>query len=207
MIIDKQAYDINGNIVTSLAQWDSDVNIYLSDPQITKSYTVHFCSASDDEYAIPMEGVYSGNRLRVQVPNAFLRVPYPITVYVYIDIDGGYRSVFRSRINVVKKQMPSDYVYAGTDDYVSVNALFRELREAIANVELYNRDCELEADDDGEGNVTLQCKDGEPGSGGVPDPIPQINVVNFAERGNMNPITSNAVYVLCGNIEALMGSI
>ena len=37
--------------------------------------------------------------------------------------------------------------------------------------------------------------------------IIQSMVVDYAESGNMSPITSNAVNVLVGNVEALMGSI
>ena len=35
-------YDSEGNIIYDLVQWDKDVKIYITEPEIDKAYNVHF---------------------------------------------------------------------------------------------------------------------------------------------------------------------
>lgn len=108
MIIEKCVYDINGTIVNTVAQWDNNVAVYISDPGITKSYPCHFFSTATSESLI-VSGSYANGKMKVVVPNILLQYPYPVIGYVYVSIDGGNRSIYRFRINVAQKPKPTDY--------------------------------------------------------------------------------------------------
>lgn len=130
MIIDKNAYDANGNVVTSVAQWDSDITIYISDPGITTNYAVDFFNP-DGKMSYKMESSFSEGKLKVKIPNILLQTSYAIIGFVTVDSFGGNRTMYRVRINVVKRPFPSDYVYVDTEDYISAQEMLAEMHDAL----------------------------------------------------------------------------
>lgn len=133
MVIDKIAKDINGNQVTFLGQWDSDIYVYISDVMLTEAYQVQFCNSRNDS-AFVMESTYSENTLRVKVPNKLLQEPYAVTGFIPMELDDGTRTMFRFRINIISKPMPSDYIGVDTDDYVSAQIMLEEMRAAVLEI-------------------------------------------------------------------------
>lgn len=133
MIIDKDAYDINGNIVTSVAQWDSDIYIYISDPKITTNHMVDFFNP-DGKLSYKMQSTFSGGKLKVKIPNILLQTSYAIIGFITVNLDDGNRTMYRVRINVIKRPFPSDYVYVDTEDYVSAYEMLQEMRAALSEI-------------------------------------------------------------------------
>lgn len=157
MVIDTNVYDKDGNIITNLAQYDRDVYIYFKEGSIVKSQEVHFLNTKS-EYALVVSGTLSNGALKARVPGNLLAQSYPIIVFVYADFDGGKQSIFRARINVIARPQPNDYVYDGTDDYITVEELLNtmqgyvsEINDIIQGYRIKN----IQASDDGNGNVSV----------------------------------------------------
>lgn len=178
MILEKDACDANGDRITSLVQWDQNVNIYFHDEAFSTQPAVHFCNVRSEK-AIPVESTYENGALRVRVPNSLLNQPYAITAFIYINIDGGYRSIYRSRLSMIARPIPNDFIDPGGDEMISVIELFRQLEQykatmekasgeldtATSTLEKTNQDVNellelmrtsgITASDDGNGNVSL----------------------------------------------------
>lgn len=71
--------------------------------------------------------------LRAKIPNVLLEQAYSIIGYVYIAKDGGKRSVYRTRIKVRPRPMPSNYIYTETPDYISISDVLEECKKCSAD--------------------------------------------------------------------------
>jgi len=121
-------YDMNGNFLTELAQWDEDVFVCIKEEDITQPCAVHFFnSESDMSYVV--NSIYEDGVLKAKIPHDLLSKPYSIIGYIYITDIGGNRSVCRFRLNMRKKPMPSNFIYKGTKDYVNIEEVAKECRE------------------------------------------------------------------------------
>lgn len=130
------AYDVDGNIIINLVQWDRDVYIYIHDSGIDAVYPMHFYN-DRSESAYVVETAYADGVLKAKIPNLLLEQPYSIIGYVYISKDNGYRSIYRTRIKVRPRPMPSDHVYEDTYDYLSLVAVLSECRNYANDSEKY----------------------------------------------------------------------
>lgn len=121
-------YDMNGNFLTELAQWDEDVFVCIKEEDITQPCAVHFFnSESDMSYVV--NSIYEDGVLKAKIPHDLLSKPYSVIGYIYITDIGGNRSVSRFRLNMRKKPMPSNFIYKGTKDYVNIEEVSKECRE------------------------------------------------------------------------------
>lgn len=128
------AYDINKREIRNLVQWDKDVYIYIHERNIGSAQPMHFFNQKSD-VAYVVETTFSNGVLKAKIPNLLLQQAYPITGYIYVSIDGGNRSVYRTRINIEPRQRPSDYIYVDTYDYVSVSKILNECRQYASDAE------------------------------------------------------------------------
>lgn len=126
------ACDVNGNSITGLVQWDSDIHIYLSDPGIDKAYQVHFFNHTMDE-ALVANSTFSSGRIKVKIPNDLLTQPYIIIGYVNVTKNEESRCIYGFRINIRKKPKPSNYIYVESNDYVSLEKVHEECRQFAEN--------------------------------------------------------------------------
>lgn len=134
MIQNVRAFDINGSYLDVLVQWDRDVYVYIEDETITTGYPAHWCHHGDAE-ALVTTSTYADGKLKIKCPNILLREPKAIYLYIYVPIDGGNRSIYRVRFNVIERPKPGDIVYIDTPDYVSVATLEQELRNALDEID------------------------------------------------------------------------
>ena len=74
-------YDSEGNIIYDLVQWDKDVKIYITEPEIDKAYNVHFFNRNNNE-AMVVQSTYENGTLCSIVPNDILTEELPINGYV-----------------------------------------------------------------------------------------------------------------------------
>ena len=86
-------YDSEGNIIYDLVQWDKDVKIYITEPEIDKAYNVHFFNRNNNE-AMVVQSTYENGTLCSIVPNDILTEDLPINGYVFIDKNGEYKSLY-----------------------------------------------------------------------------------------------------------------
>lgn len=126
------ACDVNGNSITSLVQWDSNVYIYLSDTDIDRAYQVHFFNNVMDE-ALVVDSSFSDGKLKVKIPNKLLIQPYIITGYVDIVKNDESKCLYGFKINIRKKPKPSDFVYVESYDYISLEKILDECRQYANN--------------------------------------------------------------------------
>ena len=123
-------YDANGDSISDLVQWDSNVYIYLSDAGITKAYQVHFFNNTMEE-AYVVDSTYSGGKLKVKIPNALLIQPFIITGYVNVTNSDEQKCLYGFKINIRKKPKPSDFV--DSKDYITFEEVISECREYAKN--------------------------------------------------------------------------
>lgn len=134
MIQNIRAFDVNGNYLDALVQWDRDVYVYVEDEAITAGYPAHWCHNGDTE-ALVTTSTYTDGKLKIKCPNILLQEPKAIYLYIYVPIDGGNRSIYRIRFNVIERPKPGDIIYIDTPDYVSVATLEQELQNAIGQID------------------------------------------------------------------------
>lgn len=125
-------YDLDGNTLTNLVQYDTDVYIHIQDPRITDAYQVQFFNPTS-ESALVMDSTYSNGVLSVKIPNDLLLQPYTITGYVNVKKSGESKCLYAFRIAVRKKPKPSDWVYVDSKDYVTFEQIVAECRKFAEN--------------------------------------------------------------------------
>lgn len=133
MIIETNAYDINGDIVNTVTQWDKDIYLYITDYSITSSSGVDFFNPNG-KIAYKMEAEVSGHTVKTKIPNILLQTTYPIIGCINVESDDSVRVMYRFIINVSKRPLPTDYIYVDTEDYDSVHALLDDMRDALSEI-------------------------------------------------------------------------
>ena len=121
-------YDSEGNIIYDLVQWDKDVKIYITEPEIDKAYNVHFFNRNNNE-AMVVQSTYENGTLCSIVPNDILTEELPINGYVVIEKNGEYKSLYCFRILVRKRAKPADYVYSDQKEYITFDKILKEVEE------------------------------------------------------------------------------
>lgn len=121
-------YDSEGNIIYDLAQWDQDVKIYITEPEIDKAYNVHFFNRNNNE-AMVVQSTYENGTLCSTVPNDILTEELPINGYVFIEKNGEHKSLYCFRILVRKRAKPADYIYSDQKEYITFDKILKEVEE------------------------------------------------------------------------------
>lgn len=128
-------YDLDGNTLTNLVQYDTDVYIHIKDSRITAAYQVQFFN-STSESALVMNSTYSNGVLSVKIPNNLLVQPYTITGYVNVKKSGESKCLYAFRIAVRKKPIPNDWVHIDSKDYVTFEEIVEECRNFAENASI-----------------------------------------------------------------------
>lgn len=103
-------YDIDGNPITRLVQWDKNQKIAIPESGLKDEPYFHFCNRRSKE-AIVVSSVRSGGNFVADIPNELLQQPYPIIIYVYAySNSNSARTVYTIKIPVTPRLKPSDYV-------------------------------------------------------------------------------------------------
>ena len=126
------SYDINGNEISNLVQWDNDVFIYIQENEIDRAFPMHFYN-TESKFAYVVETTFEDGKLKAKVPNILLCQPHRIFGYVYMSLDSGQRSVYRTTINMKPRPQPSDLAEIGTPDFVSITSILDECKLCADN--------------------------------------------------------------------------
>ncbi len=121
-------YDIHGNYIRNLVQWDVDVSIKISCNGITSAQPVHFFRKNSLE-AYTVETEYSSGGVIAKIPNILLRECETIFGYIYATEGTTSRSVYGFRIPVERRPQPADYVYENTIDYLNIITVLEQCKK------------------------------------------------------------------------------
>ena len=124
-------YDINGEFLTDLVQWDKDVYICIEEENIDKAYQVHFFN-KESSLAFVVDSAYTNGVLKVKIPNKLLMHPHLIAGYINIEKNGEQKCIYGFKIVVHKKPQPSNTVYEDTNDYIRLEVVLQECRDLAA---------------------------------------------------------------------------
>lgn len=138
-----RCYDLYGNTVNHLTQWD--INQYIGiDWKSNSVPSFHFCNINSD-YAIVVEGEIKNGKAVSKIPNILLQSPNTIAVFVYLE-DGNVakgndagisvsnisgKTVCTFQIPVRKKPQPQDYEFVENIEYASWVKLEQDLKEYV----------------------------------------------------------------------------
>ncbi|MBD5115780.1 MAG: hypothetical protein HDT46_11425 [Ruminococcaceae bacterium] len=131
------AYDSAGEILSNLVQWDKDVFVIIQEDEIDSAYPVHFFNYGSNR-AYVVNSVYSDNTLIAKIPNTLLTTAEMIIGYVYKEQETEQKSIYRFKISMRAKPMPSNYVEEGTKDYINIEDVLAECRELAELGENYS---------------------------------------------------------------------
>lgn len=135
--------DSNGDIVTSLTQWDTNQSLIIEDSDFDIAPIFHFCN-KNSERALGVKSVLKDGVITVDVPNTLLREPYTITAYVYLykgtnnEKEKSGKTVDVIRIPVRPKPQPTDFEYVDNLNVVYIEDLIAEVHqfhEEVKNAE------------------------------------------------------------------------
>lgn len=127
-------YDINGNSLIDLVQWDKNVKIFAKENEIDKAYDVHFFNKNNTE-AMVVESTYQDGILSAMIPNDILIESYPIIGYIFVDKNNEQKSIYCFRITVRKRPKPSDYIYSDQKEYITFKQVLDEAKEYANNAQ------------------------------------------------------------------------
>lgn len=135
-------YNADGKVINELFQWDLSQNIILKDWAYDYAPELHFINRNSEE-ALVVQSSLENSVVTCEIPNSLLREPYTITVYGYysqddesensIEVLSG-KTIFISRINVVKRPRPSDYVYEDDKNVISLVSIMKIVQQYAAQV-------------------------------------------------------------------------
>lgn len=125
--------DPNGEPISYYYQWDADQTVVISGLTISESPKVHFCNTTSNK-SIVVKPLIVGNTITAKVPNILLQSTDSIIIYVYnTNADSGSRTIYTSRIAVIPRAKPEDYVYTETEvlQYSTLDARIRALENSV----------------------------------------------------------------------------
>lgn len=127
--------NINGDPVNYLYQWDANQKVIITGLNVAGEVNVHFCNI-DSEFALITRAEVTADSISAEVPNILLQKPKPVVLYVYnTNASTGERTVYMSRITIIPRPRPADYIYTETETlhYSALDERIRALENALEN--------------------------------------------------------------------------
>lgn len=116
-------YDGDGNPLTELYQWDSDLTITVRGLSVPPIPAFHFCNRFS-KVALVVGPRLVGNDLIADIPNILLQHPEPLKIYFYAEgNDEGYRTIGEITIPIMPREKPDDYEFEENIDYTSLEMI------------------------------------------------------------------------------------
>lgn len=127
--------NINGDPVNYLYQWDANQKVIITGLNVAGEVNVHFCNI-DSEFALITRAEVTADSISAEVPNVLLQKPKPVVLYVYnTNASTGERTVYMSRITIIPRPRPADYIYTETETlhYSALDERILALEKALEN--------------------------------------------------------------------------
>lgn len=168
-----------------LYQWDRNRQLKIDTVDIDSNFEIHCCHANDNTSLI-VAPMIEGDSILANIPNILLQRSGFLRVYVVASGD----TIYDQSFYVMSRPRPDDYVYTETE-VKSYDALDKRITALEKGGSGGGGGTSFEVDE------TLSLKDG----------VLSVNTADSVEADNTLPITSAAVFVTVGNIEALLNTI
>ena len=139
-------YDLNGNSLSTLVQWDKNVGVQFIGIEINETARVHFFTNDMEEAYVVVPEIISDQILTASIPNVLLTQCKTITGYVNLTNQEEIKSIYGFRINVRKAPKPSNYIYDNTPDYISLETVLGECREYARSADQKANDAAISAE-------------------------------------------------------------
>lgn len=185
----------------ALWQWDTGRRVKITDGDGVKQ--IHYqnrCFGCSVDVDVEDDGT-------AIIPAELLQDWHPLTAYAYITDDTGAYTVVQQDFIVHKRAKPAGYVYTPTDQ-MTLQTIQRQIGD-LDDLATGDKSTIVAAINEvarsGGGGTKYQI-----GSGLILDAKTNTLAVDTAdavERDNTKPITSAAVYVVVGNINALLATL
>lgn len=121
----------NGNPIDHFTQYDTGQSMYAEKWENTREPIFYFHNKNMD-LAFSVSGIFTGNYVKVDIPNimfAEAETMY-VRVYQYSDEDSA-KTLYTAQIPVLKAKKPDEYAYV--ENYKEINVI--ELSNRVADLE------------------------------------------------------------------------
>lgn len=134
-------YDVDGNVIDHLTQWDVDQKIVITIKDQDKNYlsippNIHFSNVKRSEALVVRSTVTNDDTITADIPNILLQESYPLLVYVYLtdsDDVSSQKTILSTEIPIRKRSKPSDYAYVENIERITANQIKKEIRRELVN--------------------------------------------------------------------------
>lgn len=122
-----QCYDIDGNSVNHLVQWDKNQEIYVDDLENGILPTIHFAKDSEENsYEYEDAAVIEDDRIKITIPNNYLTDNGKIYIYLYYIVgtaDDPHTTKYVAVLPIYKKAQPLNWKYDDNIEFISIQDL------------------------------------------------------------------------------------
>ena len=124
-------YDNDGKKLDHLTQWDMGQIVSVNGATYVGSPVFHFCNRRSYR-AYTVESTAQDDSISAKIPNALLKEPYPIEVYMYYQKEpGSAKTVYAFSIPVTPRKQPDDYIFTDNVDVISLIEIKKEMMAAL----------------------------------------------------------------------------
>ena len=137
MMYDIACFNINGEMITHLTQWDIGQKIVFKDIELPELPYVHFCNRNSKKALVVKPTSTNDNGLIVEVPNSLLREPYSIVAYVCehdednVDSATVVNTLYTIRIPIKKRPQPEGYIYDEDKNVITITKINNQIIEIL----------------------------------------------------------------------------
>lgn len=134
---DIACFNINGEMITHLTQWDIGQKIVFKDIELPELPYVHFCNRNSKKALVVKPTSTNDNGLIVEVPNSLLREPYSIVAYVCehdddnVDSATVVNTLYTIRIPIKKRPQPEGYIYDEDKNVITITKINNQIIEIL----------------------------------------------------------------------------
>lgn len=125
-----KCYDVNGNVIEHLVQWDKNQQIYIEDLVSGIVPEVHF--GKDDNpicYQYKNTISSSNGKYIITIPNELLQDSFRLYVYLYYKSNNSYTTKYYVPILIIAKPKPDGYTLEDNIEKVPVTQILTDLSE------------------------------------------------------------------------------
>lgn len=128
-----QCYDVDGNYVNDLTQWDQGQVIYIDNLENGAIPNVHFAFQGNDvSWEFSNITSLSNNKIKVNIPNVVMQSYGRLHLFFYYGNGNTYTTKYVGIITIKEKPRPGDYVYKDDNTSVSVSQLRTDINSLFS---------------------------------------------------------------------------
>lgn len=124
----------NNYTVEPLYQWDLNQELSIHGLSLSRVPEVHFANMAMDRAIVRQATMDAAGVVKVDVPNALLQKPYPITAYICGYTGATFETYYKIEIPVTPRERPYDYTITDDPDVYSFIALENMVNNATQDM-------------------------------------------------------------------------